>query len=357
MADQVIQKIIESAILAPSGENCQPWRFEIFGQKISLFNCPERDQSAYNWKQRASMVAHGAAIENMVIVARQLGYALDIKLFPDLTNQPNLVATLETKIAENDVKNPDPLHPYLEKRCTNRRPYDLSTSLSLSDKQELEMGNSEMTRITLIDEKNKIEELAVTASIGEKVLFENRRLHDFFFEHINWTKEEDEKKRAGFYIETLELPPPAKAGFKLFKHWSILNIANKVLSVSKIVAKENAKTYSASSVLGAISIVGKTSEDFIAVGRILERVWLTATKLGLSFQPVTGVLWFHRRLEDGEENWFSENHKHLIEKAYAKIASIFSIKDNQIIAMMFRVGRSTPPSAKSLRFPLENFVE
>ena len=40
-----IKKIIEAAVQAPSGENCQPWRFEILNNNIKLFNVPERDQS------------------------------------------------------------------------------------------------------------------------------------------------------------------------------------------------------------------------------------------------------------------------------------------------------------------------
>ena len=352
----MINKIIESAIIAPSGENCQPWRFEIAGQKILLFNCPERDQSAYNWEQRASLVSHGAAIENMAITAHQLGQTLDIKLFPD-SNQPNLVATLEVRLAGDSARSSDSLYPFLEKRCTNRKPYAVSASLPPEEKQDLEAGSSESVTITILDDKTKIGEIAMAASVGEKVLFENRRLHDFFFGHVSWTKQEDEEKRTGFFIETLELPLPAKVGFKLFKHWSALNIANKIIGASKVVAKENAKNYTASSGFGAVSVNSKRPEDFIAVGRVLERAWLTATKLGLSFQPVTGVIWFQRRLENGEGDWFSENHKNLIGEAYRKIFSAFGLQNSQTLAMMFRVGRSTPPSARSLRFPFDKFVK
>lgn len=353
----MIKKIIEAAILAPSGENCQPWRFEIVGQKILLFNCPERDQSAYNWEQRASMVSHGAVIENMVITARQLGQTLDIKLFPDPAGQPDLVATFDVRALEGGEKSSDPLYLYLEKRCTNRRPYEASASLSSEEQRDLEAGSGGGATITLLNDKIKINEIATAASVGEKVLFENRRLHDFFFAHVSWTKQEDEEKRAGFYIETLELPLPAKVGFKLFKHWSVLNIANKIIGASKVVAKENAKNYSASAGFGAVSVNSKRPEDFIAIGRALERAWLTATKIGLSFQPVTGVIWFQRRLENGEGDWFSENHKNLIQDSYRKIFSTFGLKQNQVLAMMFRVGRSAPPSARSLRFPLDKFVK
>lgn len=52
-----IQKILEIAVNAPSGENCQPWRFRVEGEKIWVYNNPESDQSLYNYAQCGSLVA------------------------------------------------------------------------------------------------------------------------------------------------------------------------------------------------------------------------------------------------------------------------------------------------------------
>lgn len=65
-----IKKILEAAVQAPSGDNSQPWRFEIRDRdgEIRIFNIPERDKSLYNYGQMASCVAHGALIENNVFI-------------------------------------------------------------------------------------------------------------------------------------------------------------------------------------------------------------------------------------------------------------------------------------------------
>jgi nitroreductase len=60
----IILKIVEAGTWAPSGDNCQPWRFTWNGQKLLLFNVSERDTSLYNSSQRASFIAHGAVLEN-----------------------------------------------------------------------------------------------------------------------------------------------------------------------------------------------------------------------------------------------------------------------------------------------------
>ncbi|HED00536.1 MAG TPA: molybdopterin biosynthesis protein MoeY, partial [Proteobacteria bacterium] len=52
ISKEIIFKIVESGIWAPSGDNCQPWRFTWNGQKLLLFNVPKRDTSLYNSSQR-----------------------------------------------------------------------------------------------------------------------------------------------------------------------------------------------------------------------------------------------------------------------------------------------------------------
>ena len=33
---EVVRKIIEAGIRAPSGDNCQPWRFEVRGSEVDV---------------------------------------------------------------------------------------------------------------------------------------------------------------------------------------------------------------------------------------------------------------------------------------------------------------------------------
>ncbi|MCF7898425.1 MAG: nitroreductase, partial [Candidatus Pacebacteria bacterium] len=75
-----IEKIINDGVLAPSGENCQPWKFELNGNRLSIFNIPEADMSLYNLKQRGSYIAHGALIENIIISSGAYGYTTPVSL-------------------------------------------------------------------------------------------------------------------------------------------------------------------------------------------------------------------------------------------------------------------------------------
>ena len=56
MLKEDIEDILGTAIRAPSGDNCQPWRFRIKENMIDLFNQPEADETPYNFRQLGSMV-------------------------------------------------------------------------------------------------------------------------------------------------------------------------------------------------------------------------------------------------------------------------------------------------------------
>jgi nitroreductase len=343
-----INRILNLAVWAPSGENCQPWRFEVKENKISIFNIPERDQSLYSFGQYSSYVAHGALIENMVIAAKEYGYAAQVSLFPK-NDKKNLVAEVDLNKAA--VKK-DPLFSSIKKRCTNRKHYQTTLLTAEQKKGILETASEiEPGHLLLITDTDKILDLCQATSLNEKVVFENPLIHKFFFNHINWTKEEDDKKSVGFYLETLELPPPAKAAFKLVKHWGLLNVLNKI-GFSKVVAKDNFKTHSACAGHGLIQIPNDSPANFILAGRILQRTWLKATSLGLSMQPMTGLIYLYFKIKSGNIENFPPGQTELIKNAYNKISDIFNVPD-KTIAMYFRIGQADEPTARSSRLGVQ----
>lgn len=341
-----IKKILEAAIHAPSGENCQPWRFEIRGDEIGVFNLPKKDQSLYNEGQMASYVAHGALIENIFIASSAFGYRIKFDLFPQ-ENNSCLVAIVSL---EKDSSAEDPLYHYIQTRCTNRKPYK-SEPFSGDQSAQLIAVAEEIAggKLILVRDRENINTLARAGSVNEQVMLGNEFLHNFFFTHVNWTQAEEDKKRIGFYIKTLELPPPAQIMFKIFRHWPIMRVLNRI-GLAKMAAKANAKIYASCAAMGAVVMPRKTPQDFITAGRIMQRVWLKATQMGLSIQPLTGVLFFMQGIRAGHTEHFTHRQIDLIKNAYADIKKALDIKDQEVV-MMFRIGEGTEPSACSSRLP------
>lgn len=347
-----IERILEAGNSAPSGENCQPWHFVVHGSSIEVHLLPERDQSAYSWGQRASYLANGAAIENMVIAASAEQFRADVKYFPS-AHDPHHVATI-TLVFDRAV-NLDSLAPYIAKRITNRKKYK-TTPLTDHERETLRRAATEGgdNHFSLVEGREDIKILARVGSTNEEVMLANKALHQFFFSHVSWTKEEDDKKKVGFYIKTLELPPPAEFMFKRFKNWSTMRLFN-VFRFNRVVAVQNGTTNATATAIGAVLCSGCGPSDFVTAGRTVERIWLSATSLGLSMQPLVGTLFFYLRLRFESGNFFSKKERILIENAYTVAEKILRA-DQKHIAFMFRIGRGDSPSAHAIRFPLKDAV-
>ncbi|MFQ5788534.1 MAG: nitroreductase, partial [Thermodesulfobacteriota bacterium] len=234
-------------------------------------------------------MAHGALLENILIASSALGYKADINTFPDKDNS-NHVASItlnKTEIREG------PLYPFIKKRATNRKPYYPDPLTNEEKASLLELNKSGFGKVKLLEGEKAVEELADTLCLNERLVFENQQLHKFFFEHMRLTKKEALEKRDGMYIKTMELPPPVILLFKLvFKRWKLV----KALGISKFIAKQTKKMYLAAPAIGIITIDSDSSADFLAGGRLMQRVWLEATRMGLSLHPSAGTICLIQRV-------------------------------------------------------------
>lgn len=348
MNEQLLElwkRIIEDGIQAPSGDNSQPWEFVFVGDELEVMSIPKRDNPAYNLDQKGSIVAIGALLENMQLSAVQSGRQLEIQLFPNSRNHC-IVARLNLA---GSISEEVPLYPFIHSRCTNRKPYRLS-SLASEERLELlrEAEKFSVGKILFIEEPVKINILAGAASLNERVVLENFRLHQYFFEHVRWTEEEEREKCSGLFLPTLEFDSPTKFLFSLLKNWRIMNIVNKI-GFAKLVAKTNAKIYAQSTMIGLIVLDNDVKENYVEAGRMLQRFWLTVESLGLSMQMITGVLYFMQRIRANKvEDFFKPDHVKEIQNSYQKICNVFGVSSGTPI-LMFRVGSGGRPSARSGR--------
>ena len=345
-----IKAILEAAIRAPSGENVQPWHFTVQGNTIDVHVPLEKGASLYGWGERASYVAVGAAIENIRIAAAQSGWSAQVDLLPDLHTRHAAHITL----AEGSDGYGAGLFPYIAERVTNRKPYD-GKPLTQDDMDALRAAASDMAcgSVRFIESRESIKRAAKVGAGNERIMLGNPLLHAFFFSHVNWTKAEDDARTTGFYIDTLELPAPARIGFKVMSKWSRAQLLNKILGFNRVAAAGNARAYESASAMGIVVAPQESERSALETGMLVERLWLTATARGLALQPLTGILYFMLRLRAGETEGFSEDDRQLIAEYESTIRDIFKLTADETPYFMFRVGHAPPVSARSSRYAIE----
>src|SRR3989344_6311643 len=194
--------------------------------------------------------------------------------------------------------------------------------------------------------------VAQAMSVTEKVALETKELHRSFFRSVFWDTAKNKRGESGLFIETLELPLPAKILFKIIKNWSFMRVFN-ALGFNKMVSKTNAAIYASSAAHGIITVEDK-DENFVQAGRAFQRLWLESTRIGLSLQPVVGFIYFLSEPSKASgTNVISEQNRDLIHKALNKIIFAFEVNGAKAPAVLFRIGRAESPSARSYRKPPE----
>ncbi|HUZ93208.1 MAG TPA: hypothetical protein VNG29_04400 [Candidatus Paceibacterota bacterium] len=339
-----IQQIIETGVQAPSGDNSQPWRFEAEGDSIRVFNLPEKDNPVLNYEQRGSYIAHGGVVENMVIAAAESGYAANVLPFPN-PSDATLTATIEFAPERNAKK--DPLFPAIRARHTNRRPYE-QAPLTSRERMALNaavthFGAEKNLSFVLVSDPRKQSELAAAGACIETVILEDRALHRLLFKDVIWSEAEERRVHGGLFIDTMEFMLPQRAVFWLASHWPAIRLLNG-LGLSRFIAREDAKLYATGAGFGALLLNRAEPADVLLAGRAMQRLWLTAASLGISLQPVTGLIFAAMRLGGKNQKVFSEKHAAMIGSNYGKMLEALDARDRAPI-MAFRLGHAPAPSA------------
>ncbi len=344
MKKEEIEKIIEAGNHAPSGGNSQPWKFIVENSKLQVVALPGKDHRILNFRNRGTYIAHGALMENIYFASKNFGYEPKFELFPEENISTSITLDTLTETREMD------LYEFIFQRHSNRKSFS-TESFSKKEKEYLfqDAAKFPQCRISVVEGEN-IHHAAESLSLDTIVSLKNKLLHRLLFQEIIWT-EEEQKKRPGLYIKTIEIAPPKTLIFGLLKHWRITKILNKI-KLPSIIRKESIKTISSAGLLGAI-IVDNNDKDFVYAGRLMENIWLRAAKLDLGFHLITGVVFYWQQINFGDKEPFSLEERNLINNAYGNLSKIFATND-KVIAVVFRIGKDAGvPSAVSYKRPPE----
>lgn len=351
MNSKIINTILEAAVRAPSGDNVQPWKFQVSENftRIDLYNLPEKDNSYYNYQQMASYIAHGAVIENIVIASSHLGCQAQVNLFPK-ESEPNLVATIALVHAEAQV---EPLYQAIFERCTNRFQFNRAEiTEEMRDKLSATVKNIDTADVDLVYQQDKINELSTELMVNDRLVFERKDIHHFLFSKIRWNKKQIEGTRDGMPVDTLGLNPMEKLTFPLMRFWGFVKFAN-YLGLSRIIGLKCWWNCRTAPILGMVSIKGNDKSAFVHGGRAIQRVWLEATLQGLSLQPIIGLTLLINRLKQNALTDFSARHTQFVQRSAKALPELFGVNENETLLMGFRIGKGRSVAVKTERIKVE----
>lgn len=336
---EIIEKILPVAVNAPSGDNAQPWEFEVFNDGVMVYNKTGADDTLYNYKERGSYLAHGALVENIVLLAKQEGYQVKVLAFQ---NEKDCLAHL---IFTSTEKSTNKITQVIAQRTTNRKLYK-NVPLTPESLHAITQSTTlpEGVLVTCIEDREIIKEISRCVSVNERLLMENKTLHDFLFTKIRWSKKE-EQQDPGLYIKTMEFPLPVAFMFRYILHsWNMVSFLNR-FGFSRFISSQSQATYAACSAILVFTVSEESNLLFFNTGRALERIWLTATTQDLSLHPLGAMPYLGQRVRGGDTQAFSEAHTALIADTEKSLETLAMVPPGRRISMICRVGYGPAPSA------------
>ncbi len=358
-SEDFIKAVVRDAATAPSSGNDQPWKFLYNKGSLFLFHEAARSYSFGDYKNRASYISLGAAIENVVLSAHYHQREVAVQLFPKAGND-KCVAVFNFKSAADgttEKRQQDGLYPFITERYTNRKvvPNDPAPEAVL---QQLLQAAESIKGATayFVSDKDNLQALGTIISAGDRIRIMDPQGHyDFFNREVRWTTAEAELKRNGMDVATLELPPTAQMALQLVKNDTIINVLRDIngLQAFKNTSVPNAVNAAA---MGLITMPSFDATDFINGGRAVQRQWLKATALGYAYHPMVVPLYLFYRTVFGNGEGLNLNTFKEVNDLHKRFLQVFPGNEQRGEILLFRIFRAENVVKRSLRLPLNEIL-
>ena len=352
--EQVIRQILDLGRWAPSGDNSQPWRFEIAGDSHLLVRgFDTRDHCVYDLDGHPSQISIGALLETISVAATLHRLRTDVvRRLDTADNRP----TFDLRFAADARVQPDPLAAQIQVRSVQRRPMRLRR-LTPAEKQALEAAVGPSHRVIWL-------EGTATKWRAARLMFDNAKLrltmpeaYQVHREIIDWGVRfsEDRVPDQALGVD----PLTARLMRWIMVDWQRVAFFNRFLA-GTLAPRIQMDFLPGVLCAGHFVITGQqpalSIDDYVSAGRAMQRFWLTLTGLGLVMQPELTPLIFGRYVREGRV--FSKT-VGMQEQALAlsrRLDALVGVRVSELAVFMGRCGAGPAAAARSTRRRLDDLM-
>lgn len=355
MNRKILLRILDRARWAPSGDNTQPWRFQtVNDERVIVHAYDTRDDVLYDFDGHASHMAHGALLETMRLAASAEGMSMTVETRTDS----------EWRQVEYDIRfeasprnETDPLHTFIEKRTVQRRPM-ATKPLSGLQREALQRAAGDNFVIQFFEtqpQKQAIAALLWSSAYIRLTCPEAFPVHQSVIEWgARFSKDRIPEQAVGVD------PVTARLMKWVMQSWGRVDFFNRYLMgtiVPRIQLDYFPALFCAAHFLIKPKATPSSLQDWNDAGRALQRVWLTATQLGLHLQPEMTPLIFRWYAREGHRFSSQEELGLRAEVLAQDFERIVSADKSDAFGFFARIGYSSTPASRSLRIDLDELLQ
>lgn len=336
VAPATLDYLLQAGTRAPSGDNAQPWRFDVQGQTIALCLDRQADTSFFNVQQYASLIACGAVLHNIRLAATAVGVHTEVTYLPTSADA-DLLASITCTPAPVAA---DPLAEAVWTRHTNRtwyatRPLPRRTLAALQDC----VSPVPDARVHLLTQATDLAALARLLYKADRIRTEHRALHEHLHRMLRSSPADALARGDGLPLPTLEAGRAGELFLRSTRPWWMMQLANR-LGIGRMVPLHALQSMRHASAAMLVTVAGLQPGDFLRGGEAMQRLWLTLTAHGLAVQPMAALTLFRLRTQLEGDAAFAPTHRRLLQAIWPVYARLFpdACDDGQGHVMLLRVG-------------------
>lgn len=330
--------------MAPSGGNVQPWRVEVHDARLLIRRDAQRADDAFlDADGLAASFALGCFAENVAITAHALGLR-----YTEVTSD----GEVEFAFTGRSTPAAHPLAGSIARRVTNRRRGDGTelTDAQLQPVLTTVASEFDVTAVSTSDAKAIIGRALGRADV---VRMRNPVMFADMVREMCWSDQETAQRRDGLDLRTLELPAATGRLLSVLRRIPWLR---RVLPARALAETAQELVRDCSHICCLSTREPLTRDTMTAAGRSLQRLWLEATRAGISLHPWTVSTLLLARLETLHGRGLTDQERAEVGTVGTDLRSGFGLSPADQPVFVFRLFTSPPPAARSLRRTWTSFT-
>jgi sulfur-carrier protein adenylyltransferase/sulfurtransferase len=350
---RAIEQILDLARWAPSGDNTQPWRFQLVDDNhVVVLGFDTRENCVYDLDGRPSQLSIGALLETIRIAATAQGLSASVVRRPDSSEgRPVFDVTF---VPDASVA-PSPLIEAIPRRCVQRRALE-RRAIRQNEKAQLAASLPPGYLPMWIEGAQRLR-IARLLFASAKVRLTTREAFEVHRRVIAWHARfsEDRIPDAAIGLDPVMTRVMAWA----MQDWRRVWVLNTFFAGTVMPRLQLDFLPALACGAHVILLAPKPPEsidDYVDAGAAVQRLWLTATSLGLQQQPELTPLIFARYVRNGIS--FSSSRR--ARDRAATIARTLGqvIGEDRLLRAVWlgRIGHGRAASARSVRLPLDRLI-
>jgi nitroreductase len=347
-----LEAILDLARWAPSGDNSQPWRFEIRSPRHVVVHAVAPKLGVYDLLGHASLVSVGALLETLRIAASADGFVCRSSVQADGGSD---LARIDVWLEPTPGLAPDPLHAFILRRTVQRRPLE-TRALDESMRLALEAAVGSSFRVVWFARPRDRLRFAWLAVRSAKIRLTIPEAYEVHRQVIEWdaSTSEDRIPDRALGADALSV----RSMRWVLQSWPRVQRMNRWFG-GTILPRVQLELIPGLRCAAHFALVAdrppSSVADHLAAGAAVQRFWLTATGLGLQMQPQYTPLAFAGYVRRGTR--FTE-----VAAATARAVAVAAMLDRLLhtdadrAVFLGRLGHGAAATARSVRLPLERLA-